>query len=68
MTHQIMLVELFHANIFFTGPYVPVCLITGPFSRKKPSIELHPGPPFNQMVSAFTGAPVFGLKKNFQGV
>jgi hypothetical protein len=33
-----------------------------PFSWKKPSRELQPGPPFNQMVTSSTGAPTVGWK------
>lgn len=33
-----------------------------PFSSKKPFREEHPGPPFNQIVISFTGAPSFGWK------
>ena len=31
-----------------------------PFSWKKPSRELHPGPPFNQTVISSTGLPIVG--------
>ncbi len=47
---------------FSTGANVPGCHRNLPFSWKKPSKELQPGPPFNQMVISSTGFPMVGLK------
>ena len=46
---------------FSTGAYVPGCHRNLPFSWKKPSKELQPGPPFNQIVISLTGFPMVGL-------
>lgn len=46
---------------FSTGANVPGCHRNLPFSWKKPSKELQPGPPFNQIVISSTGFPMVGL-------
>ena len=46
---------------FSTGANVPGCHKNLPFSWKKPSKELQPGPPFNQIVTSSTGSPMVGL-------
>lgn len=46
---QTTFVRLFHAQSFLTGLKVPYCQMKGPFSWRRPSRELHPGPPFNQI-------------------
>lgn len=38
------------------GAYVPDCHDSGEFSCSSPSNELHPGPPFSQMVISFDAA------------
>lgn len=48
-THT-MLVRLTQVHSFLNGLKVPYCHKKGPFSWSKPSSELQPGPPFNQMV------------------
>jgi len=40
----------------------PGCQVNRQFSRKKPSKEMHHGPPFNQMVTSSVGAPMVGSK------
>lgn len=40
---------------------MPGCHKNLPFSWKKPSKELQPGPPFNQIVTSSTGSPTVGL-------
>lgn len=47
---------------FSTGAKVPGCQVNRPFSWMKPSKELHPGPPFNQIVTVSLGAPIVGSK------
>ena len=46
---------------FSTGANVPGCHRNLPFSWKKPSKELQPGPPFNQIVISSTCFPMVGL-------
>ena len=57
-----MFVRLAHVYGFWTGAAVPGCQVNGPFSWKNPSMEEHPGPPFNQMVISSTGSPVVGYQ------
>ena len=41
---------------FLKGLKVPGCQRNGPFSLNNPSNELHPGPPFNQIVISLLAA------------
>lgn len=61
-THQSMLVKFTQEYAFSIGAYVPGCQRNRPFSWKKPSRELQPGPPFSQMVISSTGLPMVGWK------
>ena len=45
---------------FSTGAKVPGCQRKRPFSWKKPSNELQPGPPFSHIVMSSVGGPIVG--------
>lgn len=61
-TYQSTLVKFTHEYGFSTGANVPGCHVNRPFSWKKPSRELHPGPPLSQIVISSTGSPSVGWK------